>query len=262
VALQPFIRVLSRYLQYSNRVSVDSTMIKWSLLLIVFCSGFAFGQRSKPKNYSRFDERRAHFGFMLGINSAGFSVYQNASEFQLYNVKSITSTAQTGGQLGIVSTLKLWGPTTRLRFLPSLSFQERVLTYTYPSIKDPTKDSTLEERIASTNLDFPLMFQFRTTRYNNFATYVLGGIQYSLDLQSQAKANQSNSDPFIKIKRDDFQVQAGIGVEFFTPYFKFGIEVKYSQGFVNSLIQDNTSSSRPIDLLYNRVWGLSIIFEG
>jgi hypothetical protein len=237
-------------------------MIKWSFLLLVFCSSVAFGQRQKPKNYSRFDERRAHFGFMLGINSAGLSVFQNADQFSLYNVKSISSTSQTGGQLGIVSTLKLWGPTTRLRFLPSLSFQERVLTYTFASIKDPSKDSTLEERIASTNLDFPLMFQFRTMRHNNFASYVLGGIQYSLDLQTQANANQSNSDPFIKIKRDDFQVQAGVGVEFFTPYFKFGLEVKYSQGFVNSLIQDNTTSSRPIDFLYNRVWSLSLIFEG
>ena len=174
----------------------------------------------------------------------------------------MVSTSQTGGQLGIVSTLKLWGPTTRLRFLPSLSFQERVLTYTLPSIKTPAKDSTFEERIASTNLDFPLMFQFRTTRHNNFATYVLLGGQYSLDLQSQQNANQSNSNPFIKIKRDDFQAQAGAGVEFFTPYFKFGLEVKYSQGFVNSFIQDNTTSSKPIDFLYNRVWHLSIIFEG
>lgn len=237
-------------------------MMKWSLLLLIFVSGFAFGQRPKPKNYSRFDERRAHFGFMLGVNSAGFTVYQNANAFDLYKVKSVVSTSQTGGQLGIVSTLKLWGPTTRLRFLPSLSFQERVLTYTLPSIKTPSKDSTFEERIASTNLDFPLMFQFRTTRHNNFATYVLIGGQYSLDLQSQQNANQSNSNPFIKIKRDDFQAQAGAGVEFFTPYFKFGLEVKYSQGFVNSFIQDNTTSSKPIDFLYNRVWHLSIIFEG
>jgi len=238
-------------------------MMKWSLFLtLIFCTGIAYGQSQKSKNYSRFDERRAHFGFMLGINSASNTVYQNADSYKLYNVKSIVSNSQTGGQLGIVSTLKLWGPTTRLRFLPSLSFQERVLTFTSSSIVNPLKDSILEERIASTNLDFPLMFQFRTTRYNNFATYVLGGIQYSLDLQTQQNANQSNSDPFIKIKRDDLQVQIGGGVEFFTPYFKFGIEVKYSQGIVNSLIQDNTTSSRPIDFLYNRVWGLSIVFEG
>jgi len=237
--------------------------MKWSLFItLIFYTGIAYGQHQKSKNYSRFDERRAHFGFMLGVNSASNTIYQNADSYKLYNVKSIVSNSQSGGQLGIVSTLKLWGPTTRLRFLPSLSFQERVLTFTSSSIVNPLKDSILEERIASTNLDFPLMFQFRTTRYNNFATYVLGGIQYSLDLQTQQNANQSNADPFIKIKRDDLQVQIGGGVEFFTPYFKFGIEVKYSQGIVNSLIQDNTTSSRPIDFLYNRVWGLSIVFEG
>jgi hypothetical protein len=124
------------------------------------------------------------------------------------------------------------------------------------------KDSLTEERINSTNLDFPLMFQFRTLRLNNFASYVLLGGQPSIDLQSQEKASQNYADPFLKIKKFDFQGQIGGGVEFFTPYFKFGIELKYSQGFTNSFIQDNTNSSRPIDRLYNRVWWVSFIFEG
>jgi hypothetical protein len=124
------------------------------------------------------------------------------------------------------------------------------------------KDIFLEERVNSTNLDFPLMFQFRTLRLNNFASYVLLGAQPSIDLQSQEKASQNFNDPFIKIKKFDYQGQVGAGVEFFATYFKFGIELKYSQGFVNSFIQDNTSSSKPIDRLYNRVWWVSFIFEG
>jgi hypothetical protein len=124
------------------------------------------------------------------------------------------------------------------------------------------KDIFLEERVNSTNLDFPLMFQFRTLRLNNFASYVLLGAQPSIDLQSQEKASQNFNDPFIKIKKFDYQGQVGAGIEFFATYFKFGIELKYSQGFVNSFIQDNTSSSKPIDRLYNRVWWVSFIFEG
>jgi Outer membrane protein beta-barrel domain len=238
-------------------------MFKWTIVLLCFVSFHAFGQRQKPKNYSRFDERRAHFGFMLGVNQADFSLYQNIDAFEQFGIKSVVSKSQVGGQLGIVSTLKLGSsPTTRLRFLPSLSFQERLVTYTYISLKDPTKDSLVDQRVASTDLDFPLMFQFRTFRHNNFASYVLGGAQYSLDLQSQQNASQDLNNPFLKIKRDDFQAQAGIGFEFFATYFKFGIELKYSQGFVNSFIQDNTTISRPIDFLYNRVWLISFIFEG
>ncbi|PIE86574.1 MAG: PorT protein, partial [Bacteroidetes bacterium] len=69
-------------------------------------------------------------------------------------------------------------------------------------------------------------------------------------------------DPFIKIKRSDWQGQVGAGVEFFATYFKFGMELKYSHGIGNVFIQDGTTVSKPIDKLYNRVWWFSLIFEG
>lgn len=229
------------------------------LLLISFSST---AQKEKPLNYRRFDERLLHFGFMLGLNSADFTYYPKLNAYQDYGLKSLTSDATAGGQVGIVSTLKIGTPAVRLRFVPTLSFQERVLRYTFENPDPLGKDILNEERINSTNLDFPLMFQFRTLRLNNFATYLLAGGQYSLDLQSQQEASQSYIDPFIKIKKHDLQGQIGGGVEFFAPYFKFGIEVKYSHGFMNSFIQDNTDVSRPIDKLYNKVWWISFIFEG
>lgn len=213
-------------------------------------------------NYRRFDERLLHFGFMLGLNSSDFTYYPKLNAYQDYGLKSLTSDATAGGQVGIVSTLKLGTPVVRLRFVPTLSFQERVLRYTFENPDPMEKDILNEERINSTNLDFPLMFQFRTLRLNNFATYLLAGGQYSLDLQSQQDASQSYIDPFIKIKKHDLQGQVGGGVEFFAPYFKFGIELKYSHGFMNSFIQDNTDVSRPIDKMYNKVWWISFIFEG
>ena len=145
----------------------------------------------------------------------------------------------------------------------SLSFQERVLNYTFQN-PDPTatKDIVDEERVNSTNIDLPLMFQFRTLRYNNFASYVLVGGQYTIDLQSQQDASQDFIDPFIKIKKIDYFGQVGGGVEFFAPYFKFGIELKYSRSFMNSFIQDQTPVSKPLDKLFNNAWWVSFIFEG
>jgi hypothetical protein len=231
------------------------------LFCLIMCTVLA--QREKPKNYRRFDERTLHFGFMLGGNSANFISFPVPDAYAKYGLKSLENQSTPGGQVGIVTTLKLGHPVVRLRFIPTLSFQERVLEYYYQD-PDPAakKDKYNEERINSTNLDFPLMLQFRTLRVNNFASYVLIGGQYSYDLQSQEDASQSFTDPFIKIKASDWQGQVGAGVEFFAPYFKFGFEIKYSQGFSNTLIQDNTDSSKPIDALYNRVWWVSLIFEG
>lgn len=219
-------------------------------------------QRQKPKNYSRFDERKAHFGFMMGINSADFSVYQRVNAYQNYGLVKLSNQSESGAQVGIVSTFRLGSPVLRLRFIPSISFQERVLNYEFINPDEPEFNILVEERVGSTNVDFPLMLQFRTTRHNNFTTYVLGGIQYSLDLQSQETKSQSIIDPFIKIKRDDYLGQVGAGVEFFAPFYKFGMEIKYSHGLTNSFIQDGTPVSLPIDRLFNKVWTLSFIFEG
>ena len=236
--------------------------MKTKLLIVQIILVFGcFGQKYKQERYKNFDKRLFHFGFMLGVNSSDFSVYQKNDAYQTYGLVSLNNDSQPGGQLGILATMKLGTPLFRLRFIPTLSFQERVLNYkSLDSIN--FRNGVGEERVNSTSLDFPLMLQFRTKRYNNFTAYALIGGQYSIDLQSQEKASQSYIDPFIKIKKNDFQVQIGGGVEFFAPYFKFGLELKYSQSFKSSFIQDWTPVSNPINQLYNKGWWFSIIFEG
>jgi hypothetical protein len=200
---------------------------------------------------------------MIGFNSANFTAYPKLDAYQMYGLKSLVTKSSPGGQVGIVSTLKLGTPLVRLRFLPTLSFQERILQYTFqPTNSTETSDSFNEERVNSTNVDLPMMLQFRTLRYNNFAAYVLIGGQYTIDLQSQENASQNFIDPFIKIKRNDYFGQVGGGVEFFAPYFKFGIELKYSRSFTNSLIPEGTFIAKPVDKLFNNAWWLSFIFEG
>lgn len=235
--------------------------MRYLIAFILLISFQSFGQKDRPMRYRRFDEKTVHFGFMLGGNTSTYTFIPKVRAFEDYGVKSIVAQSSPGGQLGIVSTLKLGTPVVRLRFIPTLSFQERVVNYEF--IDESYTGSIMnEERINSTNLDFPLMFQFRTMRLNNFAAYVLAGGQYSLDLQSQQEASQSFTNPFIKMKKHDWQGQVGGGLEFFATYFKFGMELKYSHGFVNSFIQDNTAVSNPIDSFYNRVWWISFIFEG
>lgn len=249
--------------QYESTGNVFFFMRKGFLIVFLLISLPVFCQKEKPQNYRRFDERVLHFGFMLGVNTSNFTVYPVLNAFEQYGLKSLVAKAQPGGQVGIVSTLKLGTPVVRLRFLPSLSFQERALLYTFQNPDtNATTDVFIEQRINSTNLNFPLMFQFRTLRLNNFASYVLVGGEYVMDLQSQENASQDFLDPFIKVKKHDFHGQVGAGVEFFAPYFKFGIEIKYAHSFYNSFIQDLTPISKPISRLYNQVWWISLVFEG
>ena len=101
------------------------------IVICILVSFNSWAQRQKPENYRRFDEKLLHFGFMLGGNSSDYTVFQELNTFEKYGLKSLTHQSAPGGQLGIVTTMKLGTPIVRLRFIPTLSFQERVLTYNF-----------------------------------------------------------------------------------------------------------------------------------
>ena len=98
-------------------------------LLFVVISYTTWAQPMKPENYHRFDERTFHFGFMLGGNVADFTMYQKQNVYEQFGITSIENEAKPGGQLGVVTTIKLGHPVLRLRIIPTLSFQERHINY-------------------------------------------------------------------------------------------------------------------------------------
>ena len=230
------------------------------LFLFTFSLTSFFAQKMKQPRMKNFDKKAFSFGFTLGINSSDFTVFQLPDAYENFGLVSVTNKSQPGGQLGILTSLKLGTPVLRLRLMPCLSFQERLLNFRSTDSVNFVNGMS-EERINSTCLDIPLTFLFKTKRFNNFTAYALFGAQYSIDLQSQQDASQNYIDPFIKLNRYDIQGQLGGGVEFFAPFFKFAIELKYSHGIQNSFIQDFSPVAKPIDQLYNKGWWFSIIFE-
>lgn len=219
------------------------------------------------KNYPTFDRKKFHFGFALGINTADFNYKYKLDSTNIDSIVSLDVKKQAGFNLGIVSSWDI-SPLIHLRFIPSLSFQERVFTYTYKN-PDYYKDTETNEkyinrvsRLGSTTLDFPLMLKLRTKRINNFAAYFLTGMQYSIDLSTQAKVKPDATNPIMKMKQYDYSYQFGGGFDFFLEYFKFAIELKVSNGLRDVNIYDGTFFNGPITDLRTKVWWFSITFEG
>ena len=232
--------------------------------LFLFFVLTAQGQKYFQQRYKKFDKRFFHFGFMMGGNTGNFSLFAQDSNFLNYGIKSVTAKSTPGGQFGLLTSVKLGTPMFKFRFMPTISFMERVIEFRKIN-PDTSKtfDLVEEERINSTNIDFPMILMFRTKRLNNFVAYGLLGAQWSIDLESQEGKAQSFIDPYIKVKKYDWQGQIGGGVEFFAQFFKFAVELKYSHGFRNAFIFEPTNSvAQPIDRLYNKGWWLSLIFEG
>jgi len=93
--------------------------------------------------------------------------------------------------------------------------------------------------------------------------YIAAGGQYSLDVASQKNVdNTAIENSFVKIKDGNYLANIGGGFDFFLPYFKFGIELRYSYGLRNLIIQDGGPFSNSIDRLNSRNFTLSFTFEG
>jgi hypothetical protein len=228
------------------------------IALICLGSGIVLGQVYRTPNYKKFDDRVLHFGFTLGINSANILAIPTIDPNLTPGLMKTEVNGNPGFNLGFIGSLKLGHPTLTLRFVPTLSFQAKDILYFYFDEPNEPRKATVE----STILHFPLLLKYRTLRYNNFAAYFIGGGEYSVDLQSKQRVPQNPLDPFLKLNKHDLHGQIGVGVDFFLPYFKFGLELKMSHGLMNALIQDNTMLSNPFDKLYNRVIWFSLTFEG
>jgi hypothetical protein len=232
------------------------------LLIFIFSASTIFvnAQKEKVQNLPSFDQKRYHFGFTLGLNTADFRMQNDISKVD--SLLILETVKQSGFNLGIVSDLHIT-PLFNLRFIPALSFGQRNLSYTF-LLPNGAKESLIKP-VESTYIDFPLTFKYRSERLNNFATYVLAGGKYSLDLASQEKVDNStnlNNEIVVKIKKHSYWYEVGFGMDFFLEYFKFGTEIKYSVGINNLIINDNTRFSDPIEKLLGRMLLISVTFEG
>ncbi len=212
------------------------------------------------KNLQKFDERRYHFGFMLGYNVADFYV-DRSNEFDFESqVLTVNTTNQPGFNLGIIASVNVT-KNISVRFLPTLTFQDRELVYRFYSGTDST--TTFNKRVESTFIDFPINIKLRTDRVRNFAAYAVAGGRFSIDMQSQRDVrNVLLEELIVKTEREDYSMEFGGGFDFFLKYFKFGLELKMLVGLPNMLINDGSPFSEPINSLRTRAFMITFTFEG
>lgn len=237
--------------------------MKRVIIIIVLLCISVVAMTQQMENLRNFDKRHFHFGFALGYNTSDFYLDRNILEdYNRDSLLVLNVERRPGFNLGIVSSLDL-SPTFKIRFLPTLSFQERNLAFTYSVPNDSTV--TWNKKVESTFLDFPLVMKFRTERIKNFAAYCLAGGRFGLDMTSNKDVQNSTAslkDQVIKITKPDYGFEVGGGIDLFLEYFKFGVELKLSTGLKNVIIQENTKFSTPIDRLRTKMWTLSFTFEG
>jgi hypothetical protein len=235
-------------------------LVHLAALLIVagmmFIPDISLAQRKKVQNLPKYDKQRVHFGFLLGVNVTDFKIRRSADFLSLDSLYVVESAKQTGFNIGIVADLKL-AENFNLRFVPDLAFSQRNLDYTF---RDGQAETTVIKEIESTFLEFPLDLKFKSNRINNYRAYVVAGVRYSIDMVSQAKVENKDKD-FVKLKKNDYGYQVGVGFDFYMERFKLSPEIKMYHGLRNLLVDDPKIFSTSLESLRSRIFMISFTFE-
>ena len=247
------------------------------LFLSIISFLFAFSALAQPitergLNLPTFYQRKLHFGFSLGFNQTDFRIHTVPNSQLTHalhdsirypndtvNLKAIRSKADPGFNLGIIVDYRLH-QYVRLRFLPGVSFASRTLFYDFEGVRKGSRSFTATRKTESAFILLPVNLKLQSKRIRNFGVYVISGATYSIDLAS-GKKDKASAD-VVRLKQTDYYFDAGGGVDFYFPYFKFAIELKMSTGLKNILIQDGTEFTSPINKLNSHVFLVSITFEG
>jgi hypothetical protein len=193
-------------------------------------------------NLENFQKQRVYFGFYLGFNSYDFKIDYKTVDEDILIKKS------TGFNVGLVADLKLQEYVS-LRFEPGLYYTTRNLQYpdsyfkTLPNPFTPSSSDKLRE-VSSTYLHFPLLLKFLALRTGNIRPYLLGGVSTTLNLSSNSKSDDDNSDgdKKFRVKPWTQNYELGFGIDIFSEYFIFSPSIRGVFGLNDELIRDEEIS--------------------
>jgi hypothetical protein len=241
------------------------------LIVLLFGNDHLLAQRKGADYLLKFDERKLHFGFYLGMNTMDyrFSHYDNVYDNPVFQDPAnlwIRQNAETGGYyqktsfraevnppapgftVGGVANLRLERDFD-LRFTPGISLGNRHLIYSIPI--NPTVISQIEGMdetsylsTPSAYIDIPMGVRYKGFRHYNVRPFVYLGGAYRRDLE-----NKRISEKVVHIGRDGFYAEVALGLDTYFQYFRFSSEIKFSYG-LNNLIRHDTDPLRAYAIPY------------
>lgn len=206
-------------------------------------------------NYFDFQKKPYYFGILLGVNYSGYKLGRSKNFIANDSIRIVQSDPGAGFHLHVITNFKV-GEYFDLRFIPGFSFVERNLAYTAPA-----ETAVSRRKIESVFLEVPFLLRFKSKPYKDKRVFVLSGLKYSYDVQSNADSRDSQT--LVRISPHDFQFEVGAGMQFFFPYFIFSPEIKFSRGITNSLIyNDALNQARVLEDVSSSIFTISFSFEG
>ena len=199
-----------------------------SFIIFVFALTLA-AQERKVQNRPYIDQRRFHYGFLLGLHMQDIEVENNGyidpeTGEQWYAEIDNFSPGFTVGVLGDLRLNKYMS----LRLSPTIHFGQKHAVY---HEQKSGADST--QVFKSTYISVPIDVKFAAPRYNNFRPYLIAGLNPMVDLTAR-KHNALRLKPF------DLYLEVGMGCDIYLPFFKLIPEIKFCFGLLDIIQKDRS----------------------
>jgi len=213
----------------------------------------------KESNRPNHDDLPYYFGLTFGYSNMNLHTEKDPRFLEYDSVLSVEPGASGGFSAGLLASFHL-NNRFEFRIAPQLIIGG-AKTFTYALQYPNSNEHPIEEKtLPSTIFSLPLQLKFNSDRIDNFRVYMLGGLTYDIDLASNS--NERNAEDLVKLKKNDYALEAGVGFNFFLKFVTLSPEIKIHNGLSNTHDRDpNLKFSNVLGELKSRMIIFSINIE-
>lgn len=229
-------------------------MRKIGLIFILLSFGAGLSAQTDPNRIYR-----KHFFWGIAFNGTYAKMKMDLDPLfwqRTDSLASITPGGQAGGGFGGTVAYRM-GKYWELKAHTMLQLHQRDLKYKWRYSDGPNI------KIETISFDLPLTMKYRSVLHGNTRFYVLGGLRWSYDFQSNEDVVIGNNKPLVALKKNTFYYEYGAGWEFQLDFVDLSIELKMSNGLNNGLANRVTDSyySGSIQRIFPRLFSLSLMAQ-
>ena len=217
---------------------------------------FSFLDYATPRDPMRIFRKRFFWGIAFAGTQAKMKMELDPVFWQRTDsIKSIRPGGQVGGGFGGSVAMRM-GRFWEVKMLTMLQLHERTLQYTWQNTPGPNL------KIETISLDIPLTLKYRSSMPNNTGMYIIGGLRWSHDFQSNEDVPIGDTKPLIAIKKNTYYYEMGAGFEFRLDFVDLSLEFKLSNGLNNALVRiPNSYYSGSLSAIYPRLFSISLMAQ-
>ena len=236
-------------------------LLRFKIILFIFCCSLLNISFAQKEQYRiGHDDLPYYFGATLGYNLS-YLAAQKSEKFLAEDSILVAEPAASGGiTIGLQATVKI-NKRFQARFNPMIILGgARYFNYTLNQKYNTNEPIEQRYTLPTTMLSLPFSIKFNSDRIDNFRTYLLLGVKADVDLSANSAAR--NQEGYIKLKKYNYGVEAGVGFNLFLKFFTLTPELKISYGLNNILDRDpNLKYSAVFDNIQSRMIMFSLHFE-